>query len=275
MRVEKLFRRQRTEAPGTSRSATALGAASLGALAAGAVAGGAATIGALAIRSLAVKRARVQRLSIDELEVRRLRVQSLVVEDERDAPHPFEYLEGHRHIRLTTFRKNGVETASPVWFALHEGRLHITTEPDSGKMKRIRNDPRVLVAPCNAWGRPKGASVEGIAQSVEDEPGGEAESVFREKYRLGLGLFHLFGRHEIGRITLEVRPAGPEDDLNDGKGYWTVAQVIQRRFTARAEEPFVVFMIGMRLPLHKGPEAVARGMTRAKFTGSPRNISAV
>ena len=189
-----------------ARGASALGAGSVGAFAAGAVAAGAVTIGALAIRSLAIKRAKVQRLSIDELDVRRLRVGELIVSEERSAPHPFSYLEGHSYINLTTFRKSGEPVSTPVWFALHEGRLHITTEPDSGKMKRIRNNPSVLLAPCNAWGREKGPRAEGLARSVENEPTGEAEAALNEKYRLGLGLFHLFGQQEIGKVVLEIRP---------------------------------------------------------------------
>ena len=195
-----------------ARGASAVGAASLGALAAGAVAGGAVAIGALAIRSLAVKRARIQRLSIEELDVRRLRVQSLVVEEERDEPHPFEYLEGEEYIRLKTFRKNGEPVATPVWFALHDGRLHITTEADSGKMKRIRNNPRVLISPCNMRGKPTGPSVEGLARDVQDADTSEAEQALRRKHWLGLGLFQLFGQHEIGKVALEIRPAVPEDD---------------------------------------------------------------
>ena len=194
-----------------SRVASALGAGSLGAFAAGAVATGAVAIGALAIRSLAIKRARIQRLSIDELDVRRLRVEELIVSEERSTPHPFEYLEGHNYINLTTFRKSGEPVSTTIWFALYEGRLHATTEPDSGKMKRIRNNPSVLLAPCNAWGKEKGARVEGIARSVEDEPTREAEAALYKKYRLGLGLFQLFGQHEIGKVVLEIRPADSED----------------------------------------------------------------
>lgn len=194
-----------------ARAATALGATSLGALAAGAAAGGAVAIGALAIRSLAIKHAKVQRLTIDELDVRRLRVGELIVEEERTAPHPFAYLEGHSYINLTTFRKNGEPVSTPLWFAFHEGKLHATTEPDSGKMKRIRNNPSVLLAPCNAWGKEKGPRVEGLARSVEDEPTAEAEAALYNKYRLGLGLFQLFGQHEIGKVVLEIRPADPKD----------------------------------------------------------------
>jgi hypothetical protein len=35
-----------------------------------------------------------------------------------------------------------------------------------------------------------------------------------------------------------------------------MAKVVEGRFTARTDEPFVVFMIGMWLPLHKDPAAV-------------------
>ena len=195
-----------------ARGASALGAGSVGAFAAGAVAAGAVAIGALAIRSLAIKRAKVQRLSIDELDVRRLRVGELIVEEERNAPHPFTYLEGHQYINLTTFRKSGEPVSTPLWFALHDGRLHATTEPDSGKMKRIRNNPSVLLAPCNAWGREKGSRVEGLARSVENEPTQGAEAALHKKYRLGLGLFHLFGQSEIGKVVLEIRPADSENE---------------------------------------------------------------
>ena len=77
-------------------------------------------------------------------------------------------------------------------------------------MKRIRNDPRVILTPCNAWGRPRGESIAGLARAVDGAAPGRAEAALREKYRLGLGLFHLFGKDEIGRVTLEVRPADTE-----------------------------------------------------------------
>lgn len=195
-----------------ARGVSALGAGSIGAFAAGAASAGAVAIGALAIRSLAIKRAKIQRLSIDELDVRRLRVGELIVSEERSVPHPFTYLEGESYINLTTFRKSGEPVSTPLWFAQHEGQLYATTEPDSGKMKRIRNNPSVLLAPCNAWGKEKGARVEGIARSVEDEPTPEAEAALYKKYRVGLGLFHLFGQQDIGKVVLEIRPPDSVDE---------------------------------------------------------------
>ena len=195
-----------------ARGATAIGSSGVGAVAAGAVAFGAVAIGALAIRSIAIKRGKVGRLSIEELEVGRLRVGELVVEEERGGPGPFENLEGHNYVSLTTFRRSGDAVPTTLWFALVDGRLYATTPPDSGKMKRIRNDPRVILTPCNAWGRPRGESVEGVARAVDGAAPERAESALREKYRLGLALLHLFGEHEIGRVTLEVGPADAEGE---------------------------------------------------------------
>ncbi len=49
-----------------------------------------------------------------------------------------------------------------------------------------------------------------------------------------------------------------------------MAHVIPGRFTARTDEPFVVFIIGMWLPLHKDLAAVGRGVTRAGHSGTPQ-----
>ena len=40
-----------------------------------------------------------------------------------------------------------------------------------------------------------------------------------------------------------------------------MAQVVDGRYTARMDESFAVFIIGMWLPLHKDPAAIDRRMT--------------
>ncbi|QIN79949.1 PPOX class F420-dependent oxidoreductase [Rubrobacter marinus] len=125
---------------------------------------------------------------------------------EWDGSEGFEYLQGRRYVNLTTFRRSGEEVTTPLWFVPVDGRLYFTTSPDSGKMKRIRNDPRVVVTPATGWGAPRGEGVEGIARDVADEETGRFEEALREKYRLGVALLRPF-EEEIGRVVLEVRPA--------------------------------------------------------------------
>lgn len=123
-----------------------------------------------------------------------------------NGPRPFEILEEHRHVRLTTYRKSGEAVGAPVWFALVDDRVYVTTPPRSAKMKRIRNDPRVLLTPCNTWGAPRGESVEGVARIVEETAPERAGTALRRRYWLGLALFRLLGQREIGQIRLEIRP---------------------------------------------------------------------
>src|ERR687893_3235134 len=70
-------------------------------------------------------------------------------------------------------RRGGEVVPMTLWFALADGRLYATTPPDSGKMKRVRNDPQVILTPCNAWDRPRGESVEGwLGASTARHPDG-------------------------------------------------------------------------------------------------------
>ena len=57
-----------------------------------------------------------------------------------------------RYVSLTTYRKDGTPVATPVWHVPHNAELWIVTEAGSGKVKRIRNNPQVRVAPCSIRG---------------------------------------------------------------------------------------------------------------------------
>ncbi len=78
-------------------------------------------------------------------------------------------LEGHSYARLTTFRKSGEPVSTPVWFALGPGheRVYVFTDVESGKVRRIRNDPRVGLAPSGFRGRPRGAEVRAEARVLD------------------------------------------------------------------------------------------------------------
>ena len=59
-------------------------------------------------------------------------------------------------ISITTFKRDGTPVATPVWCARENGWLLVYTEADSGKVKRIRHDPHLSVAPCNFRGKLRG-----------------------------------------------------------------------------------------------------------------------
>jgi uncharacterized protein len=91
-------------------------------------------------------------------------------------------LKGRKYILLTTFRKSGQPVATLVWFALGGDTLYITTAKDSGKVKRIRNNPQVLIAASTPKGEALGpavAAVSAILPAAQEEPAARA---LRRKY---------------------------------------------------------------------------------------------
>jgi uncharacterized protein len=91
-----------------------------------------------------------------------------------------------RTVALTTFRRDGRAVSTPVWSAIMEGRLYVGTPGSTGKVKRLRNNPAVRMAPCNASGsRILGDWREGRARRVEDEAARQAYvAALRRKYGL-------------------------------------------------------------------------------------------
>ena len=93
-------------------------------------------------------------------------------------------------LSLETFRKNGIGVKSPVWFAEEDNILYMWTVGESAKIKRIRNNPQVKIAPCKRFGEVTGAWVEARA-SMDDSTAAveHVEKLLRKKIGLGFVIF--------------------------------------------------------------------------------------
>ena len=119
----------------------------------------------------------------------------------------FEPLRGHKHCLLTTFRRSGEPVATPVWFGLADGRLYFRTYADTVKIKRIRSDPRVLVGPCDARGKPKGPMIEARARLLDAAQEQTAEGAIRGNYGLSRRLYLAGFSGRVADTYVEVTPA--------------------------------------------------------------------
>jgi uncharacterized protein len=93
-------------------------------------------------------------------------------------------LQGQKYISLATFRKNGTAVHTPVWFAEEDGKLYVMTRSDSGKYKRIRNNPQVKVAPSTMRGTVTGPEFPARARILPQADGEHARKLIRAKYWL-------------------------------------------------------------------------------------------
>src|SRR2546421_4201708 len=92
---------------------------------------------------------------------------------------------------LVTYRRDGTPVPTPAWAAERDGRLFVRSERGSGKVKRLRRDPRMLIAPCTAQGKPLGAPLEAFARVVASAEEQAAERTLAARYGLGRRLFEL------------------------------------------------------------------------------------
>lgn len=107
-------------------------------------------------------------------------------------PH-FALLDGHQYLNLTTYRKDGTDVTRPVWFAAEGDTLYLISVEQSGKVKHIRNNPDVIVSPCDARGTPlsdETAPGSATAHLQGDPVAAQANAALNRKYGL---LKRLFG----------------------------------------------------------------------------------
>ncbi len=108
---------------------------------------------------------------------------------------------------VVTFRRDGTAVPTPVWAAEHDGLLYVRSERASGKLKRLRNDPRMLIAPCTVRGRPLGKPLEASARVLAAEQEPPAERVLAGRYGFGRALFErTMDVMRVDMCYLEITP---------------------------------------------------------------------
>jgi uncharacterized protein len=121
-----------------------------------------------------------------------------------------------RYLSLTSFRRDGTGVATPVWFVESGGRLLVETDAASYKVRRIRRDPRVTIAPCTATGRLRGNPVPARAELLPDAELARVQRLLARKYRVDLLFIRPFRalQHALHRsrppgtpVILELTPS--------------------------------------------------------------------
>jgi PPOX class probable F420-dependent enzyme len=97
-------------------------------------------------------------------------------------PDPIAQFANAKYLNLETFRKTGTGVRTPVWFAQEKDLFYIYTLPDAGKTKRIRNNPKVRIAPCDMRGNLRGAWVEARARICDGSEAAHGQKLLRQRY---------------------------------------------------------------------------------------------
>jgi len=129
-------------------------------------------------------------------------------------PNDIAQFAGAKYLNLETFRRTGAGVRTPVWFARDGSHnaptitlFYIYSEADAGKVKRIRNNPKVHIAPCTMRGDLRGAWIDGRARICGDDEAAHGQQLLTQKYGLPKILGDFFSRlmrHKQTVIAVEV-----------------------------------------------------------------------
>ena len=123
---------------------------------------------------------------------------------------------GQKYLNLETFKKSGEGVKTPVWFAAEpstkldsaDAKLYVYTIGVSGKVKRIRNNSSIKIAPCNMRGEVQGDWVPAHAETVSGAEAVHGMQRLNKKYlpwKQLLDFFAMFRKRE--RTVFVIRPA--------------------------------------------------------------------
>ncbi|SDS34647.1 PPOX class F420-dependent oxidoreductase [Microterricola viridarii] len=124
---------------------------------------------------------------------------------------PLSALAAESYVLLTTFRQSGEAVSTPVWIAESpDGQVLVTTGTSSGKVKRIRNNPRIELVACDARGGIRGdsAPVQARAEIVSDaDTRVVTDAALKAKYGIqftAIRLANKFGSKKSGSVALRL-----------------------------------------------------------------------
>lgn len=119
-----------------------------------------------------------------------------------------------KYLNLETLRKTGVPVRTPVWFVQDVSHtapsitiFYVYSEAKAGKVKRIRNNPNVRVAPCNFRGAERGTWIEGRARLCQEREAAHGQQLLRQKYgvlKIVGDFFGTLARHKREVIAVEI-----------------------------------------------------------------------
>ncbi|SCG40080.1 PPOX class F420-dependent oxidoreductase [Micromonospora inositola] len=106
---------------------------------------------------------------------------------------------------LTTYKRDGTPVPTAVSIAVEGDRAYVRSFEKAWKTVRLRNDPRVTVAPSTALGKSTGAAVEAVGRRLSGAEYRAAGRALRRKHPVLHGvlvpLTHRLGRRRTGRTV--------------------------------------------------------------------------
>jgi len=119
----------------------------------------------------------------------------------------FDHLRGHKYALFVSYRRSGEPVPTPVWFGLDwDGRAFFRTDTRTAKVRRVRVNSAVKLAPCTLRGKPLGPFAPGTARVLPAAGETHAEQALQANYGVGRKIYQGTAGSEQA-CYVEVTPA--------------------------------------------------------------------
>ena len=137
--------------------------------------------------------------------VRAIQPQASLSSQATPALEPFVH---QKYVLLTTYRRDGTPVGTPVNIAVEGDRAFVRTWDTAWKVKRIRNNSEVEVAPSTLRGKPTGPAIRAHARILDGDESAYAGRAIARKHRILHGLLvplvHRLRRNKT--VHIELKP---------------------------------------------------------------------
>jgi len=115
---------------------------------------------------------------------------------------PFE---NTSYMNLETYRKDKQSVKTPVWFVQKNNTIYVVTKEKTGKVKRIKNNSEVKIAPCDYKGTLKGMWVSGRAHIVDSLEKNDILKLRNKKYGFKAIIANLISFNKGSYVVIAIQ----------------------------------------------------------------------
>lgn len=107
-------------------------------------------------------------------------------------------------VLLTTYKRDGMPVGTPVNIVVEGDYAFFRTWDTAWKLKRIRNNPEVEVAPSTPRGRPTGPAIHARTRVLDGDESVHASRLLTRKYPISHGLLVPTAHRLRGNTTMHI-----------------------------------------------------------------------
>lgn len=112
--------------------------------------------------------------------------------------------ENEEYLNLETFKRDNQGVKTPVWFVTINDTIYVITKSKTGKVKRLKNNKKVNIVPCNFKGNPKGNWISAVAHFVTGDEADKAMKERKKKYGIKATLANMITKTKGEPIVIAI-----------------------------------------------------------------------